>query len=73
MIMSLFLGLLFICAKTLISSHPVKKGPVPWPVLLSRLERRPVNRKVMGLIHSQGTYVGVRFDPQSGRTREATN
>ena len=42
----------------------------PWPVWLSWLEHHPVDQKVTGLIPSQGTYLGCRFDPQSGPTQE---
>ena len=31
------------------------------------------NLRVAGLIPSQGTYLGCRFDPQSGSIQEATN
>ena len=34
--------------------------------VLSWLERRPVDGKVVGLIPSQDTYPGCLFDPQSG-------
>ena len=41
-------------------------GFPPRPVWLSWLEYRPVNRKVTGLIPSQGTYLGCRFSAGSG-------
>ena len=33
----------------------------------------PVNRKVVGLIPSQGTYLGCGFDPRSGYIQETSN
>ena len=41
------------------------KGIWPWPVCPSWLEYRPVHWKAGGLILSQGTQPGCRFDPQS--------
>ena len=38
-------------------------SPGQW---LSCLEHRPVHQKVVGLIPSQGTYLGFGFDSQSG-------
>lgn len=35
-----------------------------WLGWLGWLEHRPVHWKVMGLIPSQGTFLGCRFDPQ---------
>ena len=41
---------------------------------LNWLEHHPVHeKKVAGLIPSQGTYIGCRFDPQSGRIQETTD
>lgn len=42
------------------------KNVQPWPVWLSRWERRPVHRMVRGLIPSQGSYPGYGFNPWSG-------
>ena len=42
----------------------------PW---VGGLECRPLHQKVGGLIPSQGTQLGCRFDPRSGCIWEATN
>ena len=47
--------------------HLVKESTKPRPVWLSWLECGPVHLKVVGLIPSQGTYLGFRFNPQCGR------
>ena len=46
---------------------------VPWLVSRGWLEHPPVHQKVAGLISSQGTYLGCRFDLQLGRAQEAVN
>ena len=43
---------------------------LPWPVWLYWLENCPIDQKVVSSIHSQGTYLGCRFDPQSRHVRE---
>ena len=40
---------------------------------LSWLEHLPVHKKVVGLTPGQGTYLGWRLDPQSGRVPEASD
>ena len=40
---------------------------------LSWMECHPVHRKVVGLIPSQDTHVGFRFDTRSGYIQEAIN
>ena len=47
-----------------------KKSSGQW---LSFLEHCPVHLKVTGSIPGQGTYLGCKFDPQSGCIWEATN
>ena len=42
-------------------------------VWLSWLESHPVHQKAAGLIPSQGTYLGCRFDPRWGCVQEATD
>ena len=45
-------------------------GLARWP---SWPERRPTHQSVVGSIPGQGTCLGCRFDPWSGRVREATD
>ena len=45
----------------------------PWPLWLTWLECRPINRRVSGLISAESTCLSCRFGPQLGCVQEATN
>ena len=48
-----------------------KTQPGLWPVWLRWLEHHPISWKVASSKPGQGTYLGFRFDPQSGCIQEA--
>ena len=63
----------FLCPYDLIQCGKYLKYVLLHPGWVAWLEHHPVHQRVVNAIPGQGTYLGSRFDPQSGHVQQTTD